>query len=379
MKVLAIDHNAVLARDRGLYRALQAKHDMEVTLLVPFMWKDPFGRAVFEPEDADLRVLPSRVLFEGKPHRLIYARLREVMSSFRPDLIFFNAEPESFLALQAITLRWTAARHAKIIMESWRNMEYDASTFPVKWPWLSAFIERMALSSANGIVVHNRKGVEIFAAREFKEARCIPAAVDTSMFFPQAASSAAKERPEPVLQIGYVGRLVQEKGVDTLLRAVFRLGFRWELGILGEGPQKQSLIDLARELGISDRVQWMKTVSHPEVAQILRMFDVLVLPSTSRKGWTEQFGRVLIEAMACGVAVVGSDSGEIPRVIGGAGYIFPQGDVEALTAVLSRLHYDPFLRSQLVEKGLTRTRTHFSADVVSEQHAEFFREIHARR
>jgi glycosyltransferase involved in cell wall biosynthesis len=99
---------------------------------------------------------------------------------------------------------------------------------------------------------------------------------------------------------------------------------------------------------------------------------MLVLPSLSRPNWVEQFGRVLIEAMACGVPVVGSASGEIPWVIGDAGVLFPEGDIEALAQALQELIDDEGRRAQLAEKGRARVLGQFTQAQVAEATARVY-------
>ena len=94
--------------------------------------------------------------------------------------------------------------------------------------------------------------------------------------------------------------------------------------------------------------------------------DALVLPSHTTPTWKEQFGRVLIEAMACETVVVGSDSGEIPQVIGAAGMIYPEGNPEALAERLAHLAGDPALRAQLAQQGRARVLAHFTQQCVAE-------------
>ena len=82
--------------------------------------------------------------------------------------------------------------------------------------------------------------------------------------------------------------------------------------------------------------------------------DTLVLPSRTTPNWVEFFGRVLIEAMSCGVPVIGSDSGEIPKVIGTAGLVFPEEKTEILAQHLKAIYQDQSLRQQLIQRGLER-------------------------
>ena len=97
-------------------------------------------------------------------------------------------------------------------------------------------------------------------------------------------------------------------------------------------------------------------VKPEQVKDYLRQMNVLVLPSLTTPKWKEQFGRALIEAMACGVPVVGSNSGAIPETIGDAGLIVPEGDVAALRAAIIRLKDDAELRAELSRRGLERVK-----------------------
>ena len=130
--------------------------------------------------------------------------------------------------------------------------------------------------------------------------------------------------------------------------------------IAGEGVEKARLQRLAGELGIADRVRFLGRRPSTQMPDVYRSLDVLVLPSRRQRNWKEQFGRVLVEAMACGVPVVGSDCGEIPHVVGGAGLIFPEGDVAALRERLARLLDDADLRADLARRGRQRVLAHYT-------------------
>jgi glycosyltransferase involved in cell wall biosynthesis len=95
--------------------------------------------------------------------------------------------------------------------------------------------------------------------------------------------------------------------------------------------------------------------------------DIFVLPSRTTKTWKEQFGRVLIEAMACETAVVGSSSGEIPHVIGDAGLIFEQGNVQHLREQITRLISRPSDRRRLGQTGRLRVLNQYSMGHVAEK------------
>ena len=94
----------------------------------------------------------------------------------------------------------------------------------------------------------------------------------------------------------------------------------------GEGAAREELQTRAQQMGLADRVLFLPPRPQRELPAVMNAIDVLVLPSRTTPSWKEQFGRVLIEAHACGVPTIGSSSGAIPDVIENAGLVFPEGD-----------------------------------------------------
>jgi glycosyltransferase involved in cell wall biosynthesis len=172
--------------------------------------------------------------------------------------------------------------------------------------------------------------------------------------------------PRDTFVIGYAGRLVPEKGLDVLIDAAADLGGS-ALRFVGNGPLREELRKRAAARSVALEID--TTVKHQDMAAAYASFDVLVLPSRTTDTWAEQFGRVLVEALSCGVPVVGSDSGEIPWVIGstGGGLVFPEGDVGALREALVRLRDAPALCRELAERGAERARAQFSVEAVARQ------------
>jgi glycosyltransferase involved in cell wall biosynthesis len=183
--------------------------------------------------------------------------------------------------------------------------------------------------------------------------------------------------PSDAAAVGFVGRLVPEKGVDLLLEAAAGVPDAWVL-ILGGGPEERRLRSRADALGIAARVRFVGALPSTAVASWLPALDVLALPSLTTPGWAEQFGRALVEAMACGVAVVGSDSGEIGAVIGDAGTVVPEGSVSALRDALSRLLGDRSELRRLAHAGRSRVLERFTQDVIVEQTVSFYGLVLAR-
>jgi glycosyltransferase involved in cell wall biosynthesis len=130
---------------------------------------------------------------------------------------------------------------------------------------------------------------------------------------------------------------------------------------------KCELEKLATSLEVANRFIFKEAIPPQDVPLAMQKMDVFVLPSMTRPNWMEQFGRVLIEAMACETPVIGSSSGEISRVIGDAGLIFPEGNVQELSACVRQLLDDPELYAQLATKGRQRVIEHFTQERIAQQ------------
>ena len=128
-------------------------------------------------------------------------------------------------------------------------------------------------------------------------------------------------------------------------------------------------------LGIGQKTAFIGQLPSTNLPAEYHKLDALVLPSLTRPNWKEQFGRVMVEAMAGGVPVLGSDSGAIPGVIGEAGLILPEGDVEALASALRDLRDQPARREELVEKGRARFLAHFTHERIAEATVKVYREL----
>ena len=198
--------------------------------------------------------------------------------------------------------------------------------------------------------------------------------IDPQLFRPPNAPL-----PPRPFTLGYFGRLVPEKGLDSLLQALAMLDGESRLRLVGEGPQRAELVALAQRLGLGARVDFCAAIPSVAMPAQYHQIDALVLPSVTRRNWKEQFGRVLVEAMASAVPVVGSDSGAIPGVIGEAGLTFAEGDAAALAAQLKRLQHDADLRQALAQRGRERALSQFTHVNVAEATVAVYRTLAGRR
>jgi glycosyltransferase involved in cell wall biosynthesis len=342
---------------------LARQPEMELTVVVPPYWRDERGTLELErqyTEGYELVVEP--MLFNGNFHLHFYPGLGKQIRRVRPDLVHIDEEPYNLATAHTL---WLAHRSgAKSLFFSWQNL---LRRYPLPFQWL----ERYVLSRVEYAIVGNQESRQVWRAKGYRgPVAVIPQfGVDPEIYQP-----AAKPAGRGFI-VGYVGRLAEEKGVDLLLDALDGLDGTWRAYVLGSGPASEALQAQAQRLGLANRVSFDPWIRSSQMPTYYHQLDALVLPSRTRPNWKEQFGRVLVEAMACGVPVIGSDSGEIPYVIGDAGLIFPEGQIEILRAHLSRLLADPDLRADLTRRGRERVLDRFTQAQVANQTYQVYRAL----
>lgn len=371
MRILYIARYHTVTAERKV-ALLAAEPDMDVWLVRPRRWRDTYG-AVSLPVRAGQphRTVAVPMVFRpDDPHRCLYGTVSFAMTSARPDIIHVEEEPDSLAALQAAAARRILAPRAKLVLNTWQNV--DRPKRRVVW-----WVLRTTLGQADAVLCANREAETLLGRFGYcGDTRVLPPqGVDLEVFYPRRGSPASDEP----FTVAYVGRLVPEKGVDLLIDALAEMEAPSRLVLIGGGPIRPALEALASRRGLEERVQFAGAMSPMELAEHLRKSHVLALPSRATPVWKEQFGRALVEAMACALPVVGSDSGAIPEVVGDAGLIFPEGDAHALTACLDRLAASPELCTDLGERGRLRVRRMYSQERVAARTAAFYRLLAQQR
>jgi glycosyltransferase involved in cell wall biosynthesis len=346
-RLLVVSHPAVLTVNQTVYRELAAR-GWSLTLVVPRRWRHSYSDEDIVPSalpGLEGALVPLGVLLPGRPQRHLYATVpARVLARARADVAFLELEPFALAARQ-----WEGAlRRAQIPfgVQCYENIDRA----------LPAPVRRMrtrTLTDATFVAARSPEAGEL--ARRWGAAGAIglaPPAVPGWDTPPRAAS----ERP---FTVGFAGRLVESKGLADLLAAVRALAAPVELLLVGDGPMRGELE--GQEIPGS-HVKVLDGFTHERMADAYAQVDVVVLPSRTTPTWKEQFGRVIIEALWCGVPVVGSDSGAIPWLIGltGGGLTFPEGDVGALAQALDTLRSQPELRAELARRGRAEVESRFT-------------------
>jgi glycosyltransferase involved in cell wall biosynthesis len=349
-RVLVISHPSVVSVNQEVYRELR-RRGWAVTIVLPSRWRHSYAAGAVRPqtlagmEDA---LRPVRVLFAGQPQRHLYlVRARALARTLAPEVAFIEAEPFALPAAQ-----WSFALAPLRIpfgVQAYENIDRGLPA-PVR------LLRSYVLHRAAFVAARSRTAGELargWGARG--EIGLAPPAVPAWPRAPAAAGASA-DRP---FTVGYAGRLVPSKGLADLLAAVRKLAAPVELVLIGDGEMRG---ELEGQPLPGSRVRVLDGLTHAEMASGYAQVDVIVLPSRTTATWKEQFGRVIVEALWCGVPVVGSDSGEIPWLIEltGGGLVFAEGDREALAAALARLREAPELRASLAASGRAAVERLFS-------------------
>jgi len=373
LRVLTIGHSYCVAMNRALAREVARDPELEVTVAAPSFFHGDLRPIVLEPEPpgSPLRLVPLDTRFSRFIHVFRYddSALRALIQEGEFDVVHAWEEPYVFAGYQiAKALQHSPARFC------FRT----AQSYVKRYPPPFGHFERVVLARAQGWIAGASLVFEAMLKKGFPRdtGRVLNLAVDLEEFQPLSPASRAQVLQELGLEppvIGFVGRLTRAKGLEVLMQAMEQVGGSrpWSLLLLGSGEYQDKVQAWAAGKGWSNRVH-VKLVKHSEVPRYLGSMDLLVAPSQSMKNWREQFGRMIIEAFACGVPVIGSDSGEIPFVIGEAGRVVAESDVAGWAAAIGQLVDNPEKRNELKSLGLARA-PRYSAATIAQKYREYYR------
>ncbi|HVS85854.1 MAG TPA: glycosyltransferase family 4 protein [Gaiellaceae bacterium] len=327
LRVLRVYHAGRDPAHRARERALVAA-GAEVTLVVPASWPEE-GESILSPEQFRIVELDTARTGDVNRHRYRDPRaLAEIVASARPDVVDLHEEPFS-----AAVRQWLRAVPAKLPVVTYAAQNVD-KRLPPPFHWY----ERAAHRRVAAIYPCSRQAASVARGKGFAgEIAVLPLGYDEALFRAGTQSLA-----DPELVFAFVGRLVPEKGLLDAVRVFARVDARRpaRLVVAGTGPAEAAARSLAGSLGVSDRLDLLGRRDRSELAAVFRAAHVVLVPSTPTETWTEQFGRVIVEAQASGAVVAGYDSGSIAEVGGEAALLAPPGDVETLVRRVADLVAD---------------------------------------
>ena len=396
MKIAVVSHSCVVAINRKIYFELAKFRDIELTLFAPSYWKSDIRMKIERADESEGekgRIIYINPYFAGNGSLYFYEyRFKKELRAIKPDIIFIDEEPWSLSALQ--TVYFSSIFKPLILFYTKQNI-YKRYPFPFNQTQKYIFH-----SAVKGVAV-SRECETILRRHGFnKNINLLPHAVDTANFCRKESNKLRGQMGLKGFIFGYIGRLTREKGLLTLLEASYILknrqvspsplpiamlrsngspsspqrGEGWgeegfKILIVGDGYLKNEMNMFISKRGLEDIVIIHPSVPHNSVSEYLNCIDTFILPSMTTTRWKEQFGRVIIESLSCGVPVIGSDSGAIPELISdtGGGIIFPQGNAEVLSEKMSQIMNNHDLRFQVIEKGERSVRERYSIKAVAQQ------------
>ncbi|HGJ64918.1 TPA: glycosyltransferase family 1 protein [bacterium] len=372
MKVLVISHSAIQPTYHRKFEEVARYGDIEIKIIVPEKWVENTQELHFSQIDkGNLSFLSKKVAFAGYGSRFFFTEsiIRE-FKEFKPDIIHLEEEPWSLCALQTIILRDLFCKKSKLIFRT-------SLSIPSKqrFNFIASNIEKLTFKKSDHAFVLSKRAGDILRKKSYNGDMSIGYnGVDASVFRKIDVRNLKNDLgiKDNECVIGYVGRLMKMKGIETLIRAFYTLleqnpNKSYRLMLLGSGEYKEEMISIASELGIKEKIILIEAVPALDVPRYINCMDVLVLPSLTMPWWVEFFGRVLVEAMMCEVPVIGSDSGEIPNVIGDAGLIFHEGDENDLKEKLDTIINNSYTRDLLITRGSARASSMFTWESIARE------------
>jgi phosphatidyl-myo-inositol dimannoside synthase len=377
-RLLTISHSYVVSLNRRLAAELaRAGGDRwEVTALAPERFRGDLRDIELEAwaeEPNALLALPAYLT--GRPHLFLYGP--SLVGLLRRDWDCVHMWEEPYV-LAGAQIAASTPRGTPLVFSTFQNIRK-------RYPPPFGQFQRFVVYRASGWIAYGQTVASAFGNAPGYRSRpfsTIPPGVDLERFKPDPNMRAEAFRRlhwnadgPPV--VGYLGRLVAEKGISFLLSVLDRVRPDWRALVVGGGPLEGAVRAWADRHG--DRVRFVPAVRHEEVPLFLNAMDVLAAPSQTTPHWREQFGRMIVEAFACGVVVIGSDSGEVPFTIGDAGVVVRELDERAWIDALSDLVDNAARRRELAAAGLARAATHFDWRVVGARTLDFLADAASNR
>lgn len=345
---------------------LATRMNGELLVLAPDRWKH-YGkwRVAERPQNANYRFETGKVVWPwtgpGQFYLHWYPDLPDILKTFQPDVIDLWEEPWSFVSAQVCWLRNRLLPKARIISETEQNLNKQ---YPPPFGQFRAY----TFLNADFMIGRSDEAVRVIRSQGYSgAAEVVPNAVDNDLFYPQDHQQCRDELKLDGFVVGYVGRIVERKGLMDLVEALPFTPPKTHLVFAGSGDYTQQLQNRLQEIGMMSRVRFIPEQPLELLPRLMNAIDVLALPSWTVPSWKEQFGRVIIEAHACGTPVIGSDSGAIPEVIHHGGLVFPERNPQRLAECITQLSQDPERCRKMGEMGRQQVLKKYTWGKIADQ------------
>ncbi len=372
MKVLLIAHACQVAYE-GQQRAQQLGQldGVDLRVITPDRWLEPGGwrlpQTPVHPSYA-FQVEPVRFPWTGPAQWYLhyYPGLARTLETFRPDIIDVWEEAWGLVSAHACWLRNRLLPAAKILSETEANIP-RTHPFPFKQ------FRTYTLRNTDHAVARQTEGINVLRAKGYPgPVDVVGNAVDADLFRPLDKEACRRALGVSGFVVGYVGRLIEAKGLMDIVEALPGSPADLTLVFVGTGPFQEALQTRVAQLGMAAKVRFLPPRKMADLPQVMNAFDALLLVSRTTTTWKEQFGRVIIEAQACGTPVIGSDSGAIPEVIDRGGLVVREGHAADIASAIRRLKENPALARETGQLGRQQVEKLYTWKRVSEQMRDIY-------
>ncbi|URA10868.1 glycosyltransferase [Thermospira aquatica] len=381
MRILYIWHAAVEPGFRRLLDTMSKEADVSLTLVTAHRWTESGRDQHWDNHTpSSYPAYGLLVAFRNHIRSFFFVNkfsIMRILLKTKPDIIYIKEEPYSLAAFQWVLFARIFSRKSRILIESDENLVLRQ---PLPYHW----IERFVLHAIDGIACVPTDGIELYKAKGFqKKIYKTSYFVNETLFLPLEKKEASSYFPEvdtSLPAIGYVGRITEEKGIDTLLEAAKSLlsaGYRFHLYLLGSVNLsfQPTLATLLSDPLLENTVHLLKARPMEHLVYFYNLMDAIVLPSKTTSWWKEQFGRVIVESQACGTPVIGSSSGEIPHVVGDPSFVFEENNATALAEIMKKIVSQEISKPQISQKLRTLALSRFSLSSVARQKLAMMKDI----
>lgn len=368
MQILIVSHSYIVEENRKNITRLSAYNDV-VAAIPSWVHDRVLGRLVSHRGDGIKifkRIALPRVQF-------LLGTFDLGMSKLPPDIIHIEYDPWAPIFWQTYLYKAIFARKARVVCTVKKN---TFRKLPKPMIFIKKSVSQFFIRRVDHFFAVNHGVREIykthFNVRDNKITLLQHLGVDMGVFKPSNISRVSADNAKTI--IGYCGRLDAHKGVEDLIEAMSQLvasGKKVTLRLLGNGTLKTELQNLNY-----DWIEFVASVPHHEVPDFMQSLDVFVMPARITPDHEEHDGHALMEAMACGVACIGTNSGVILELLSGeAGCIVTQRDIDALSGAIDNLADDKILRKQFADNARLKAIREFSVEAIAKKKIEIYKKV----
>ncbi len=378
-KICIISHALVQEASRKRWRLLAEQYDYEVHLLIPRYWESQwFGKKqTFSPQEehsGNFHIHLMRTTSVKNWTRYFFVSFDAKFRKIKPDLIYIIHEETCWIHHQIYLYRKLWCPAAKIIFFS-----MNARGVPQRWFFQRLMWENIK-KNTEAALVHYPGCLKSLRRAEYKKPIFLQTqiGVDEDLF---KFDSRTRDTIRNFLGfnnkfvIGYTGRLTQDKGVDDLINVLPISGVDWALLLVGNGYLKKEVEDWASSKGWMDRVHITGQIPLNMVPDYMNAMDCFVLASKTTSHWVDTFPLSTVQAQACGIPVIGSDSGAIPWQLGETAIIFSESNLAELKKAIESYALNKGLRKRMAQSGRNRAIDFFCAQGITNNFDKITKQI----